>query len=139
MEYPDFPEAVMDRLMELGFEGLDANPFTSLFEYGGLYSPDQQVALLCMPDERDPHIAFRVITKQEIGMEIVRAGSGFQGFTDGTLPHFTHRYMDAIQSMMLWNGGWHESNRTWRTLSECPEGELLANLNYICNKEKQNA
>jgi hypothetical protein len=136
MDYPEISEKVIDRLYELGFEGLDANMRTSLFEYCGCYSPQHEVALLVEPLEcgtrGDPRVSIQHIRRREIRHEIEHAGPGFQSFTCNSLPPDTDSYMDVIQSMHMYNGGWHQNSHLWRNLSNWDEEELLRVLNFAC-------
>jgi hypothetical protein len=77
-EYPPFSLRALALLDKLGFEGLDCNFRTSLFEYGGLYSKEHEAAVLVQPDRPNPGISFQRISNEEIAREVKLAGSGFR-------------------------------------------------------------
>lgn len=123
-----------DELEAMGFEGLDVNLEISLFEYGGAYCPALNLALLVMPDMKDPKMAFTWITPDEITLEIERGGKDFHSFTDDSLP--VPDGMQAIQSLMLWNGGFHSDYPLWRSLSQWTEKEFDTVLHTMAGAKK---
>jgi hypothetical protein len=44
--------------------------------------------------------------------------------------------MAAIQSLMLWSGGWHINSDEWRLLSEYRAAELVSEIKRITSKEQ---
>lgn len=134
MDYPEINEAVLERLDELGFEGTDASMTTSLFEYAGLWSEKYGVAMLCEPDSQDPRIEFQHISKEDIAKEVELAGGGFTSFMDAVncgLP----KGMSAIQSLMMWSGGWHRNDHYWTRLSKWEPEEMIRVLETMCGEE----
>ena len=132
MDYPEIADAVLSALDDLGFEGTDASAATSLFEYGGLWSREHGIALLC-EEGHDPRVEFHSISEKEITCAVVSAGAGFAGFVDAAqcgLP----TGMGAIFSLMQWNGGWHANSNYWRNLSKWDTDELIRVAKTMCQK-----
>lgn len=124
MDFPDISEKFIARLGELGFDGTDANIFISMFEYGGVWCEKHEVAFLVEVDTKDPGCCFQHISKEDIAKEVSQAGTGFRAFVD--VEHCGEpQGMDAIQALMLYNGGWHINVAQWPKLSDRSEFELL--------------
>ena len=131
MDCPDIDDAVVEKLDALGFAGLDASTYVNLFEYGGVWSEEFEVAMLLPPDVKDPGVCFLHIAKDDIHKEVVQAGPGFASFVDAE--HCGEpEGMAAIQSLMLYNGGWHADSHAWTPLSQWDDGELLRVLTRLC-------
>lgn len=137
MKYPPIWGSVICLLDAKGFEGTDVNPYTSLFEYAGLWSPNYEVAMLCEVETKDPGISFQHISVKDIATEVNNAGAGFASYVDAVncgLPEG----MSAIQSLMMYSGGWHQNSSQWRKLSTWDRAEMLRVIRTMCPGRKPN-
>ena len=125
---------LVDALSRLGFEGLDCNLEICMREYGGVWCPEHEVALLFEVDKLGPRVCLQRISKADIRYEVGLAGPSFHKFTDDSLP--LTEGMHAIQSLMLWNGGWHQNSQHWNKLSETDIDNLIRRIKEMCEQPR---
>jgi hypothetical protein len=131
MTYPNISDKVLYELDRLGFQGLDVNPRTSIFEYGGMYSRQLQSAMLCDPNSKDPGVSFQRITTGEVIRAARDAGSGFLSFTGRKEIDSGDEPMELIQALMMWNGGFHINCFQWTRLSAWRESDMLRSIHDL--------
>jgi hypothetical protein len=129
-----FDEELLNALDRLGFEGLDASFEENLTCYGGMWSERHEVAFLTEVEVKDPGIRIIRLTAGEIDREVEAAGPGFASFTDVENCGVPGG-MSAVQSLMLYNGGWHQDCRQWQRMSDWTTGELVSRLKKLCDKQ----